>query len=230
MKQDSVFASGEGDQWFQRNQTALRRPDAVQTDPVVRVIQMANLQPRRAIEVGASNGFRLHHLQQLFSCEVTAVDPSSEAIAQGRAEYPGVEFIQGVASQVPIAQDGGFDLVIVNAVLHWIDRSTLMRSCAELDRLLSPQGFLVIGDFHPASPERVNYHHRPEGEIYTYKQDYTRIFLATQLYTQCTSVVFDHANWTCHPDVASRDRYQIAVLKKTGEEAYVARAFHPHQP
>ena len=230
MKQDAVFAGGEGNQWLERNRMALARKDTPADDPVLRVIQLANLQPHRVIEIGASNGFRLNLLQQLHPCAATAVDPSETAIAEGRAKYPGVNFLQGVASAVPVAEDGGFDLVIVNAVLHWIDRSTLMRSCAELDRLLAPQGFLVIGDFHPASPERVNYHHRTDVQLFTYKQNYPEIFLATRLYVQFAGLVFDHDGFRCHPDVAPRDRYQVVVLKKTGDEAYVTHEFKPHQP
>ncbi len=225
MTQDAVFAGGEGDQWFERNRQALARKDTPEHDPVLRVLQLANLQPRRVIEIGASNGFRLNLLQQLRPCDVTAVDVSEAAIVEGRARYPGVTFLQGAASAVPIAEDGGFDLVMVNAVLHWIDRSTLMRSCAELDRLLAPHGFLIIGDFHPAAPERVNYHHRSDVELYTYKQNYAEIFLASRLYTQFASVVYDHDTWACNPDVAPRDRYQVVVLKKTGDEAYITRAF-----
>lgn len=225
MKQDTVFAGGEGNQWFERNRQALAQKDAPEQDPVIRLIQLANLKPRRVVEIGASTGFRLNLLQKIHPCEATAVDPSDAAIADGRAKYPGVNFLHGVASSVPIADDGGFDLVIVNAVLHWIDRSTLMRSCAELDRLLAPQGFLVIGDFHPASPERVKYHHRSDVELYTYKQNYADIFLATRLYTQFASVVFDHEGWACNPDVVPGDRYQVVVLKKTVDESYITRAF-----
>jgi SAM-dependent methyltransferase len=226
MKQDDVFASGEGDQWFQRNRSALHELKVLKNEPVLRLIELINLKPKKAIEIGASSGFRLQTLQQIYSCEVTAVEPSEAAIEHGRTEYPQVHFIKGVASSVPIEHDAQFDLVIVNAVLHWIDRSTLLRSCAEIDRLLAENGFLVIGDFHPPFPERVNYHHRTDVALYTYKQNYAEIFLATKLYAQFASLVFDHEDWTCHPGTTPRDRYQVCVLKKIGQEAYVAGEFH----
>jgi SAM-dependent methyltransferase len=227
MKQDDVFAGGEGDQWFRRNRPALSPVEVLKTDPVLRVIELANLKPEKAVEIGASNGFRLHILRQLYHCEVTAVEPSEAAIAHGRTEFPEVHFVKGIASSVPIEDDAGFDLVIVNGVLVWIDRSTLLRSCAEIDRLLAQDGVLIIGDFHPPCPERVNYHHRTDVALYTYKQNYAEIFLASKLYAQFASVVFDHKDWTCHPEIVPRDRYQVCVLKKTGQEAYVAREFHP---
>ena len=227
MKQDDVFTGGEGDQWFQRNRAALDSAEALKSDPVLRAIELAGLKPEKAVEIGASNGFRLHVLQQLYHCEVTAVEPSEAAIAHGRIEYPKVHFVRGIASSVPIEHDAGFDLEIVNAVLGWIDRSTLLSSCAEIDRLLAENGFLVIGDFHPPAPERVNYHHRTDVALYTYKQDYADIFLATNLYTRFASIVFDHKNWTCHPETMPRDRFQVSVLKKTGQEGYVTREFEP---
>jgi len=228
MKQDTIFSGGEGDKWFQRNQGALARTDLEKTDPVLRVLQIANLAPRRVVEIGASTGYRLHLLQKLHACEATAVEPSEAAIAEGRTMYPSINFISGVAAAVPVADDGGFDLVIVNAVLHWVDRTMLLRSCAELDRLLAPQGFLVVGDFLPASPERVTYHHRTDVQLYTYKQPYAEIFIATRLYTQFASLVFDHSGFACRPDLPPQDRYQVALLKKTGEEVYITREFQPH--
>jgi SAM-dependent methyltransferase len=227
MKQDDVFTEGEGDQWFRRNRPDLNPVEALKTDPVLRVIELANLKPEKVVEIGASNGFRLHVLQQRYHCEVTAVEPSEAAIAHGRAEYPEMHFLKGVASSVPIEHDAGFDLVIVNGVFVWIDRSTLLRSCAEIDRLLAEDGVLVIGDFHPSYPERVNYHHRTDVALYSYKQNYAEIFLATKLYTQFASVLFDNKDWKCHPETTSRDRYQVCVLRKTAQEAYVTREFHP---
>jgi SAM-dependent methyltransferase len=227
MKQDDVFAAGEGDQWFQRNRSVLGSIEPMKTDPVLRIIGLAGLMPERAVEIGASNGFRLHLLQQLYHCQVIAVEPSEDAIAHGRKEFPEVQFVKGIASALPIEDDAGFDLVIVQGVLSWIDRSTLLRSCAEIDRLLAENGFLIIGDFLPPCPERVNYHHRTDVALYTYKQNYAEIFRATGLYTQFASLVFDHEDWTCRPDTAPRDRYQVCVLKKTGQEAYVSREFLP---
>jgi ubiquinone/menaquinone biosynthesis C-methylase UbiE len=155
------------------------------------------------------------------------VDPSEAAITQGRAAYPNVQFLQGVASALPIEQDSGFDLVVVSSVFHWIDRSTLLRSCAEADRMLAEGGFLVIGDFYPALPERVNYHHRTDVELYTYKQNYAEIFIATRLYTQFASLAFARQGWVCRPDVQPSDRYQVCALKKTGKEGYVPKEFKP---
>src|SRR5262245_58781865 len=133
MKQDEVFASGEGDQWFQRNRSVLGTIEPMKMDPVLRMISLAGLRPERAVEIGASNGYRLHILRQLYHCQVTAVEPSEDAIAHGRTKFPEVEFVKGVASSLPIEDDAGFDLVIVHGVLSWIDRSTLLRSCAEID-------------------------------------------------------------------------------------------------
>ena len=227
MKQDEIFAAGEGDQWFERNRLRLAPVEPLKTDPVLRVIALAGLRPQKAVEIGASNGSRLHILWQLYHCEVTAIEPSEAAIAHGRASYPEVDFVQGIASSLPLEYDGKFDLVIVNGVFCWIDRSTLLRSCAEIDRLLAENGFLVVGDFLPPSPERVNYHHRTDVNLFTYKQNYANIFLATSLYAQFASLVFNHEQWTCDPQTAAKDRYQVCVLKKTGQEAYVTREFHP---
>jgi len=229
MNQDAIFSEGEGDRWFQRNARALSREEIEKTDPILRALQTVNVRPRRVIEIGASNGYRLHLLHQLYGCEGTAVEPSEAAIAEGRAKFPHLRFERGVAAAVPIREDEAFDLVIVNFVLHWVDRATLLRSCAELDRLLVPGGFLIIGDFHPPRPQKVRYHHRTDLELFTYKQNYAEIFLATRLYTQFSAVLTD-THHVSGPDVPPQDRVQVAVLKKTGEEGYETREFLPPTP
>jgi len=77
---------------------------------------------------------------------------------------------------------GSFDLIIVNFVFHWIDRANLLRSMAEIDRLLEDSGYLIIGDFLPSNLTKVQYHHMEDPKIYTYKQNYAATFTASGLY------------------------------------------------
>ena len=223
MTQDKVFSEGEGDRWFRRNEAAISDPERLAADPVLRLIEMAGLKPSRACEIGASNGYRLHALRERYGCEAVAVEPSEAAIADGRARYPDVVFHRGVAGEIPIAESFTFDLVIVNFVFHWIDRSTLMQSASEIDRMLQDGGFLVIGDFFSAYPERVHYHHLPDGGVATYKQPYGEMFLATNLYEPVAAVVVDHATHHILPDVAPENRAQVVLLRKTLQGRYASR-------
>lgn len=215
MTQDNMFWHREGNQWFQRNKPLLTDADWLANDPVLRIIEMSGLIPRNVLEVGASNGYRLQALHHRFNCQVTAVEPSQEAINDGQVRYPTIKFFRGLASHIPVEEDGQFNLVIVNFVFHWIDRSMLLRSVAEVDRMLADDGYLIVGDFYPDHPERVSYHHLPEANMWTYKQSYSDIFLASNLYHLITFLTFDHASHQVDVEVSPRDRAQVALMRKT---------------
>ncbi|GAB4407541.1 MAG: hypothetical protein Fur0044_00520 [Anaerolineae bacterium] len=194
-------------------------------DPVLKMLQLADLRPENVLEIGASNGYRLHELQTKFKCKATAVEPSQEAIEDGQGRYPEIAFLQGVASDLPIKDDEQFDLVIVNFVFHWIDRATLLRSVAETDRVLKDGGHLIIGDFYPAYPERVIYHHLPESNVWTYKQNYGEIFLATHLYNLVAFLALDHSSHEVRPKIDPKNRTQVALLQKTLNGGYQTTPF-----
>src|SRR5262249_32600907 len=126
----------------------------------------------------------------------------------------------GMASELPLDAQARFDLVIVNFVFHWVDRSTLLRSVAEIDRVLPDGGFLLIGDFYPLLPQRVRYHHLPEQDVWTSKQNYGDIFLSSNLYEMIAFYSFDHATHGLRRDIAPEDRAQVALLRKRLDGRY----------
>ena len=83
--------------------------------------------------------------------------------------------------------------VIASFVLHWVDRALLLRSLAEIDRILAPGGLLVVADFLPDVASRVAYHHLPDDDLWTYKQNYPELFMTTALYREEQHVVYAHA-------------------------------------
>jgi len=83
---------------------------------------------------------------------VTGMDISDEAIQHAKAKYrdiPGLEFRCGDAAQIPLP-DGSVDVVISFETIEHHNRHSEM--IAEIRRVLSPHGFLVI-----SSPNRVVY-------------------------------------------------------------------------
>ncbi len=189
--QDEVFFEREGDRWYQRNREAL---DCGGDDWPLRMVSMlGDLSEVHAVaELGCCNGYRLNELRSRipWASRWAGVDASAEAIAEGASRYEGLELVQGLLSAIPL--EGEFDLVVVNFVLHWIDRRTHVRSLAEIDRLVADGGWLVLGDFAPDYPQRRAYHHLPEAEVYTYKQDYASVFEALGTYRQVARVTYDH--------------------------------------
>jgi ubiquinone/menaquinone biosynthesis C-methylase UbiE len=220
MSQETIFSQSEADKWFLRNHAALANSERVVHDPVLKLLDTVGLKPRHVLEIGASNGYRLHQLQQKYQANAWAVEPSLVAIQDGQQRYPAIKFLQGVANALPITEDGKFDLVIMNFVFHWIDRVNLFSSIAEIDRMLADGGSLIIGDFYPAFPERVVYHHLPNANVWTYKQNYLDIFLASNLYELITFLVFEHDSHQISHMVSPNNRTQVVLLNKTLTERY----------
>jgi len=221
--QEEIFIGGEGDRWFERNYPGPAKLPNEEADAIIKMLATFCARPAKALEIGASNGERLLLLHKKFGCEAVAVEPSAAAIRDGATRFPEITFHQGVASALPLP-DAAFDLVIFNGVLCWVDRLNLLRSAAEADRVLTPDGLLVIGDFLPPNPERVVYHHLPEANMYTYKQDYAAIFLSTHCYELLGRIVHCHADSRTRVDTPAHERFAVTLLRKEMATGYATKA------
>lgn len=211
MLQDDIFRQTEGDSWFARNRAALGAFDA-SADLPLRLLELYNLRPQSVIEIGAANGVRLAAIERWSGARCVALEPSADAICDGKASFPALTFIRGSAGAVPVKES--FDLVIVNFVLHWIDRVSLLRSVGEIDRLVKDGGFLIIGDFQPANFIRARYHHLTDSEVYTYKQDYPALFRSAGLYHPVAMLSADHSTKALDPRAVEHDRIGATLLRK----------------
>jgi len=216
-RQDEIFSNFEGNRWLERNKNALEHFDP-ETDFPLKLINLYHLRPRSILEVGAANGFRLAAMSRPDSTRLVAVEPSDEAIDDGRRKFPSVQFVRGVAHAIPL--DELFDLIIVNFVFHWIDRINLLKSVSEIDRLLDNNGFLIIGDFLPTNFWKVRYHHLPCQNIYTYKQNYATVFLASGLYHVVGALTGHHATNDLTSEVPEHERKIVCLLQKQMDDHY----------
>lgn len=212
MNQDNIFFDYEGDNWFKRNQKSLLKTP--KHDFILDMIQSYNINPRSVLEIGASNGWRLNQIYEIYGSKCTAVDPSEFAIKDGRERYPHIEFHRALASELPFDNNLKFDLVIMNFVFHWIERDLLLKSIYESDRVLSDKGFLMIGDFMPNSPNKVNYHHVKDEQVWTYKQDYAKIFVDSNLYNFIGLITGNHETKEMDPRVENKNRISVSLLRK----------------
>lgn len=219
MQQDARFSLTEGDAYFRRNRPHMTAP-AGEQDTCLRLLDIYGLRPQRVLEIGASNGYRLAALAERYDCRAVAVEPSVAAIEDGQARYSAVEFHHGTAAAVPLV--GEFDLVIVNFVLHWVDRRNLLRSVAEVDRCLEDGGFLLLGDFAPVGFSRTPYHHDPG--LFTFKQDYAALFRASGLYHPVAMLGGGHGGGL-DATAGEQDRVATWLLRKSLESHYPIHEF-----
>ena len=222
--QDQIFETGEGDQWFARNKQGLEQFDP-ETDFPLRLMSLYDLHPTSVLEIGAASGVRGAAIAKRCKSRVVALEPSADAVRYGKSRFPKVEFVRGAASAIPLKDS--FDLIVVNFVFHWIDRANLLRSVAEVDRVLADGGFLIIGDFCPSGLAKVQYHHLPEQKIYTYKQNYAATFLASGLYHSVSLLTGDHSSSSMSGISAEGERIGTWLLRKVLEEHYAQQTFTP---
>jgi ubiquinone/menaquinone biosynthesis C-methylase UbiE len=153
----------------------------------------------------------------LYGARVVGIDPSDGAIADGRARFPHIAFARGTADALPFPACS-FDFVCFGFCLYLCDRSDLFRIVAEADRVLTDGGHLVIYDFYVRSPYRRVYHH--DRRMFSYKMDYTRLFLANPAYRLLTLYAFG-TDGGCARD--EDDTVAVGVLRKHLESAFPLR-------
>ncbi len=189
MSEENIFLNSEADAWYKRN-TSMLVPEVRTKDAALSLLRRRRLRPKRVLEVGSSNGWRLEALRvRNPHATYTGVDPSRAAVSGGKRLFPKLKLLRGVASALPVK--GVFDLVLVPFVLHWVSREKLLASIAEIDRTVAEEGYLLVNDFLPHTPRRNRYHHLKTG-VSTWKTDYGSIFLSSGNYQLVERVVYDY--------------------------------------
>lgn len=228
-EQGARFVQGEGDEWFRRNAEHMQawQPE---NDLPLQLLSLYQIKASRALEVGASTGYRMEALRQRLGCSVVATDCSVAAMAAGARLYPETHHVVSEAHRLGFP-DQSFDLIVANFVLHWLDRKDLLTAVADLDRVLQPGGFLVIGDFLPHRPWKVPYHHVQDTTLYTYKQDYPSIFTASGLYERVGHLTSHHARKGAPVAGADEhDRIGVTLLRKSPSDGFYSEAPPPTPP
>lgn len=201
MKQSEAFTESEADAWYARNRDRLGK-----RDPVAEALASTNIEPKRILEIGCADGWRLEDMRRAFACEVYGVEPSMAACQAAR-----IPIFQSTADALPF-RSGQFDLVIYGFCLYVVDVTDWMKVAAEGDRVLSAGGYLVIHDFASRwyqKPFARKYEHR-DG-LLSYHYDFSKLWLANPLY----SLELRH-----YPN----DEECVTVLKKLPVDSIEVRA------
>ncbi len=176
MAQGKIFLEGEGNRYFDRchiRKQCEEGTNPANNDLVSRLMSMYELRPESVLDIGCSNGFRLEGLRQTLGAECFGLEPGLDAINDGRQRFPELELKQGLCSDIPWTRQ--FDTVIINFVLHWVERDAIDRCVDEIDRVLAPGACLLLGDFFPDHAHENAYHHLPD-EVSTFKELYYKRF------------------------------------------------------
>lgn len=203
MNQTAMFYEGEGNAWLKRNRGKLGSPN---DDVVLHGLDGLIGVPRNGnyLEIGCANGWRLREIKQRYDATlVCGIDPSAEAVAA--AKKSGVDATIGAANDLPWP-DGFFNVVIYGFCLYLCDRKDLFKIVMEGDRVLSDGGLMIVYDFNADHPCRKPYKHK-DG-IWSYHQDYAKMFTANPAYT-CLSSVSKQGSFT-----------RVTILNKSIERGW----------
>lgn len=227
MKQYQVFAANEADNYFIRNKEHLISTQE-DSDFCFQTIKkfLPLEQIHSVIELGAANGYRLNFFKKhLPNCsKFVGTELSPRAVKDGIERY-GIEMYHGAIED--FVPETPFDLVIVQSVLHWVDRDNLYKTLYNIDKMVAENGFLVIGDFDPFYPYKNLYHHVTSEQLYTFKQDYSQLFLASNCY-QLFQKIYYYETYTPHDNLYTyidktlthNERRSIAVMHKNSLKYY----------
>lgn len=222
-KQERYYLTKEADDYFRRNRASEESPPdyiRARIDKIFRVLDTNEIRPRRVLEVGAAGGLLLAEMHDRYGAECLGIEPSASAVEFARGARDGIEMRQGVASELPEDQTGHFDLVIAKGVFCWIGREELLRSIAELDRVLAEGGYLLIVDYLPEYPTKNRNTHVEDEEIFCYKIDHAKIFLDTHLYTLIASETYFDEGETFRGRFDDT-RNRISLLRKSYGDYYL---------
>jgi SAM-dependent methyltransferase len=105
----------------------------------------------RGLDVGCGTGALAARLTAA-GYKMTGVDPSQGMLDVLRSRAPDVQAVQGSGTSLPFP-DGSFDLVLSVAVMHHVaDAGDVRRTLAEMVRVASPSGRILIWDHNPRNP------------------------------------------------------------------------------
>ena len=186
--QKSIFLSGEGDAWFERNLPALGRKEQ---DLVVNELLNLQVQPKLVAEVGCGEGERLSLLRKKFGSTCWGFDPSTKAVDHGRSTYPDIKFEIGTADKIELP-DSSVDTLIFGFCLYLADPGDYFKIAAEADRVLIDGGLVVILDFSPSHVFKNSYSHKPG--VFAHKIDLSRLFTWNPAYRLINRRYTEHGN------------------------------------
>jgi SAM-dependent methyltransferase len=208
-KNRQSFKDGEADKWFKRNQKNL---EANQSSEFVELLTNW-LQPFQSelsniLEIGCGSGHQLHQLASNLMANGFGVEPSSDAVNYIGSKFPSLQAKVGFGDNVPYTEK--FDLVHLGFFLYLVDREFFLRCVSEADRLVKFGGFLSIIDFETPFPYSNDYGH--QRGVYSHKQNYSDVFVASGLYTVVNKFHFSHNGFFF--DTQIDERVSLTLLFK----------------
>ncbi|MFM5696054.1 trans-aconitate 2-methyltransferase [Aeromonas veronii] len=178
-------------------------------------------QPKRILEIGCANGWRLAQLANYYDATCYGIDPSQTAIEDGTLSYPALNLSVGTADGLPDIEP--VDLIIFGFCLYLCDPQDLFTIAANSDRLLADKGVMAIYDFCPPTGHyRNDYQHH--ANLFSHKMNYSSMFSWHPSYCR----VFEHVMHHDGTHELEPDALVSVQLLKKDSQLLDAKNPYPH--
>jgi len=99
---------------------------------------------QRVLDCGCGGGRNIPLLLAA-GCRVTGVDPEAGSITELRRRFPAAAFHRGACPDLSAIEDQHFDVVVLNAVVHFApDRAAWRDWCDSACQRLAPEGLFFV--------------------------------------------------------------------------------------
>ena len=200
----------DGDRYFAVNHEGI----GTIADPAFEQMEIIHrLSPVRSVlEIGASNGFRLEKARRAFSAECMGLEPSNDAVTEGRELFQEISLTVGMAPQ-DLTQFAGreFDVIVLGHFMYLLPRTELFTLAAQVDALLKDNGHLIISDFFYPAPTRTSYTHNSALDVF--KMDPSAPWLWSPTYSLVHRSVYPVSAYLT-PSADPTDWQTVDVVRK----------------
>ncbi|MFQ2194262.1 class I SAM-dependent methyltransferase [Aeromonas jandaei] len=207
MNQKDIFIRQEGDSWYERNKHGYIHKK-IQDDLVFKALQQVNCNPKRILEIGCANGWRVSALSEHFNASGYGIDPSLAAILDGLKAYPNLQLTQGTAENLPAIEP--VDLIIFGFCLYLCEPNDLFKIASQCHDLLQDKGIIAIVDFHPPHGYYRNEYKHRDG-VYSYKMNYSNMICWHPSYQRIFELVQNHDESS---DLTKDSLVSVQIIKK----------------
>jgi 2-polyprenyl-3-methyl-5-hydroxy-6-metoxy-1,4-benzoquinol methylase len=142
----------------------------------------------KVLEIGCFIGDLLASLKREHGCTVVGIEPSSLACSYADEAF-NLKLVNNIFSKSSyfnciLDNFSSFDVIILDDVLSWMPRETILPTLGSIDWLLRPDGILYIRDFCPSVDFAYINHHQKDRSVYNYKVSggHKKFFLNTGTY------------------------------------------------
>jgi pseudaminic acid biosynthesis-associated methylase len=153
---------------------------------------MADLQPRRVLEIGCNLGANLRWIaSHIPPHDVYGIDINKKALDELRKDVPGIQAVLSQARQLPFL-DGSFDLVFTMGVL--IHQAPQMLPDVMREIVRCSRRFILGGEYYSPEPIEVTYRGR-SGALF--KRDFGSLYqeLFPELVLRSRGFLSREAGW-----------------------------------